>query len=72
MDAQISFAYDICGKSYKHKINMTTHRRIHLKEKPYECEICKTTFSRTNALDKHERIHTGEKPYVIICNFLLL
>ena len=63
MDAQISFACDICGKSYKHKIDMTTHRRIHLKKKPYECEICKTAFSQRNAIDKHERIHTRRKAF---------
>ena len=63
MDSNKPFACDICGKSFKAKSNMTTHRRIHTGEKPYECEICKQTFSRSSNLADHYRIHTGEKPF---------
>ena len=38
-------ACDICGKAFNQKSNMTTHRRIHTGENPYECEIYKKSFS---------------------------
>ena len=63
MDKNKPFACDICGKSFKQKIVMTNHRRIHIGEKPYGCEICKMTFSYRTTLANHKRIHTGEKPY---------
>jgi KRAB domain-containing zinc finger protein len=60
MDADKPFACDICGKSFKTKLNMTNHRRIHTGEKPYECELCKKTFCHSSSLADHKRILTGE------------
>ena len=63
MDANKPFACALCGKSFKQKTHLTTHRRIHTGEKPYVCEICKKAFISSSSLAEHKRVHTGEKPY---------
>ena len=63
MDSNKPFACDICRKSFKHKIAILNHRRIHTGERPYECEVCKKTFSQSSGLAGHVRVHTGENPY---------
>ena len=52
MDANKYFACDICRRSFKHKCNLTSHRRTHTGEKPYECEICKKAFISSSSLTR--------------------
>uniref|UniRef100_A0A8D8UUE3 RE1-silencing transcription factor A n=1 Tax=Cacopsylla melanoneura TaxID=428564 RepID=A0A8D8UUE3_9HEMI len=46
---------------YKH--SLLKHIRMHLGDKPYECQICLATFSQNSTLHSHLRTHTGEKPF---------
>jgi hypothetical protein len=42
---------------------LTTHKKTHTRDKPYECVVCKKRFSCSGNLTQHKRTHTGDKPY---------
>ncbi|KAJ8403163.1 hypothetical protein AAFF_G00360790, partial [Aldrovandia affinis] len=52
-----------CGKSYKHKTNLTVHQQIHSGENLYHCSHCGKNFTRSSGLIVHQRTHTGVRPY---------
>ena len=39
------------------------HKRIHSKERPFECKQCEKKFTQSHNLSIHKRIHTGVKPF---------
>ncbi len=43
--------------------NLISHKRIHAKDKPYQCDQCIYNISDPSNLTRHERVHTKEKPY---------
>nr|XP_034963405.1 zinc finger and SCAN domain-containing protein 31-like isoform X1 [Zootoca vivipara] len=52
-----------CGKAFRWRAELLTHKRIHAGEKPYECLDCGRSFSYQSRLITHKKMHTGEKPY---------
>jgi hypothetical protein len=54
-----------CGATFTRSGSLTTHKRTHTKEKPYQCDVagCGATFAKSGNLTDHARTHTGEKPY---------
>ncbi|KAM3912055.1 uncharacterized protein RB166_020529 [Leptodactylus fuscus] len=68
------FQCSFCSKSFVTKIELDTHRPVHLKigptgQKLYECVECKKCFNNSSNLRKHTVIHTGKKPFTCnICN----
>lgn len=44
-----------------HLANFERLKRIHTREKTYECDVCQKGFSQLRNLDAHKMIHTRQK-----------
>ncbi|XP_062594530.1 gastrula zinc finger protein XlCGF8.2DB-like [Saccostrea cucullata] len=55
---------DVCGQAFLTAGNRKAHvKRVHLKERSYECGICSKNYFCSKMLKYHLKTHTGEKNY---------
>lgn len=43
----------ICGKEFNRESNLLTHKRVHTREKPFQCDICKMRFGYKCSVKGH-------------------
>ena len=64
MKEELSFACNICDKTFSEKFNCQRHERNHNEEKPYSCKHCPKTFSHYGIVAKiHDRTHMEKKSF---------
>lgn len=52
-----------CNRRFRIKSSMTSHLRVHLGIRTYNCEVCERKFLDITSLKRHRLLHTGEKPF---------
>nr|XP_060616022.1 zinc finger protein 253-like [Anolis sagrei ordinatus] len=52
-----------CGRCFASSSQLVSHKKLHTREKPYQCKECKKCFTWKSSVLRHLCIHTGKKPY---------
>ncbi|XP_044149882.1 zinc finger protein 679-like [Bufo gargarizans] len=58
--AQMPLSCSECGKCFKFRSRLISHKRIHTGEKLFSCPECGKSFMWKSLLIQHKKIHTGE------------
>ncbi|XP_040162977.1 zinc finger protein 771-like [Anopheles arabiensis] len=53
-----------CGKSFKDRVGLRSHVRIHSAVRRFGCRYCPRRFHTLGNQVTHERTHSGEKPFI--------
>ena len=59
----VSYAGDVCDKTFSQKSCMKTHQFIHAGQRLYASDLYDKTFSQKSRMKRHQLIHTGQHPY---------
>ena len=60
-----NFDCDVCGKKFKFKHYLVSHKLLHSGDKPHMCTWCGMTFTQNANMQKHVRMkHTNNKGHV--------
>jgi len=53
----------VCGRRFKHAMNVRLHMSVHTGVKPHRCPSCPMLFRRTCDLQRHSLRHSSERPF---------
>lgn len=56
-----TYRCDICFKAFNRASNLTTHKRIHTGERPFNCTFCDRKFGFKHVLNAHLKTHKSVK-----------
>lgn len=54
--------FQVCGKLWARKSDLTEHMRVHTGSKPYSCNLCPQKFTQASSLRRHQIVHMEAKP----------
>ena len=53
-----------CGIIVAGSARLNNHKKtVHMKDKPFKCDICGKGFIQKRFLEEHQNVHTGAKPF---------
>ena len=64
-DATVSFPCLTCNKTFKQKVHLKAHERMHSNRRDFKCEVCSAAFNRESSLYTHTKTHG--KAYTHFC-----
>lgn len=65
-DGYAVYICEFCSKEFRKSYNYIRHRRVHTREKPYNCALCERAFSTKSKLHEHVKIHRLDEHHGIL------
>ncbi|KAG6460988.1 hypothetical protein O3G_MSEX012349 [Manduca sexta] len=58
------YCCEVCGEGFQTSEELTEHcSTMHVKLKPFECNVCHKRFTQQGGVLQHMRMHTGDRPF---------